>query len=78
VEDLTADVDTMRFLLRDRRKALGLSQRAVSLRMGSCQSAVSDLECGRFRDLRVDTLEKWARALGLRIRLGFEEDRSGD
>lgn len=52
--------------LRDRRRALGLSQRAVGERMNpaASQGNVSDWEGAR-HDPTAATLERWAAALGV-------------
>jgi ribosome-binding protein aMBF1 (putative translation factor) len=70
--------------LAAQRAELGLSQREVAQRMGTSQSAVSELE--RLEaDPRVSTLQRYARALGGRLRfdVGFAtsdsvEVESGD
>lgn len=51
--------------LIEARKAAGLTQRQVADRMHCVQSHVSMLEAGR-TDLQLDTLRRWAGALGLR------------
>lgn len=72
--DLIGDV---RARLVTRRRALGLSQRAVAARMGTTQSAVSDLEHGVNPNPSVDTLHRWAQALGVTVTvaLGGEDSR---
>jgi transcriptional regulator with XRE-family HTH domain len=49
-----------------RRAALGMTQHELASLMGTTQSAVSDFESGR-HDPRLSTLDRWARALGLRL-----------
>lgn len=56
----------MRHYLTRRREALGLSQRQLAAKLGTQQSAVSDLESGRNPDPQVSTVRRWADALGLR------------
>lgn len=51
--------------LIEARKAAGLTQRQLADRMHCVQSHVSMLEAGR-TDLQLDTLRRWAGALGLR------------
>ncbi len=49
-----------------RRTELGLTQASVAAAMGTTQSAVSDLEAGG-TDARLSTLQRYARALELRL-----------
>lgn len=58
--------------LTERRRTLGLSQQAVAERMGTTQSAVARLEAGGL-DARMSTLERYADALGVELRLGLSE-----
>ena len=53
--------------LARRRKRLGLSQTEVASRMKTSQAMVSKVEHGA--DVQVSTLERYAGALGLRLRL---------
>ena len=53
------------------RSALALSQAELARRMGTSHSAVSRIESGRHKT-SVDTLQRLAHALGLRLVLGFE------
>lgn len=55
------------------RGALGLSQEELARRMGTSYSAISRIESGRHRT-SVETLQRLAHALGLRLVLGFESD----
>jgi DNA-binding XRE family transcriptional regulator len=55
--------------LIDHRRRIGASQAAVADRMGTTQSAVSELEGGA-TDPRLSTLQRYARALGLRLNIG--------
>ena len=57
--------------LREHRSEQGLSQRAVAKKMGTIQSAVSELEHGT-TDPRLSTLQRFARAIGGRIVLELE------
>lgn len=64
-------------LLRDlvaRRKQQRLSQTVLAERMGTTQSAVSELE-GSVGDPRLSTLQRYARALECRLQLAVCEDR---
>ena len=53
------------------RAALGLSQKQLASRAGTSHSAISRIESGRHKT-SVDTLQRVAGALGLRLVLGFE------
>lgn len=54
--------------LKDARTAKGLSQRALSARIGVPQSHISKIENGR-SDIRVSSLVEMARALDLDLKL---------
>ena len=58
-------------MLRDARKARGISQAQVSRRMDTTQSAVSDIEHG-VSIPRIDTLARYAAAVGYRMVVTFE------
>lgn len=66
---LEHDLDTVVGHLADHRHAAGLSQADVAARMRTSQPAVARLEANR-GDLRLSTLERYARALGLTLRFG--------
>lgn len=51
------------------RAALGITQREVAERMGTSQSAISELELGTTPSPTVATLTKWAEALGLDLQI---------
>jgi predicted transcriptional regulator len=51
-----------------RRRAAGLSQGEVALRMATSQPAVARLEAGLV-DARISTLRRYADAVGARLRL---------
>jgi transcriptional regulator with XRE-family HTH domain len=55
--------------LTARRLRLGLTQKELAARMGTRQSAVSDLESGRHTPT-LGTLDRWTRSLGLRLLVG--------
>jgi len=67
-------------LVRERRRAAGLTQRELAQRSGLSMAAVRDLEQGRSRRPRPGTLDALARALGLDARqlaaLAAAEDTS--
>ncbi|MDP9696712.1 UNVERIFIED_ORG: putative NBD/HSP70 family sugar kinase/transcriptional regulator with XRE-family HTH domain [Arthrobacter globiformis] len=52
--------------VQQRRKSRGLSQKALASLVGTSQSAISDFESGRV-DPQLSTLQRFARALGLRF-----------
>lgn len=60
----------LRALHRARRRA-GLTQTDVATKMGVFQPSVSALELGRVQ-VRVDVLQRYARACGARLRLVLE------
>jgi ribosome-binding protein aMBF1 (putative translation factor) len=53
------------------RAALGLTQQELAERMGTSHSAISRIESGRHKT-SVETLQRLAEALNLRLVLGFE------
>lgn len=53
------------------RAARGMSQMELARRVGTSHSAISRLESGRHK-ATVETLQRVAHALGLRLVLGFE------
>ncbi|MFZ1382649.1 MAG: helix-turn-helix transcriptional regulator [Scrofimicrobium sp.] len=55
-----------------RRRALGLTQTQVAARMGTKQSAVSAMEYSSANP-SIQRLQRYARAVGARVTLGFEE-----
>ena len=57
---------------RDKR---GLSQTTVAARMGTSQSAVARLEAGEI-DARFSTVERYAAALGVRVKWQIVTDRA--
>jgi transcriptional regulator with XRE-family HTH domain len=68
-----SDLDPVRQSLASRRVSLKLTQADVAKRMGTTQSAISDLESGR-AEPAVDTLKRYAEAVGLRMRIVLEID----
>ncbi|MGH9160374.1 MAG: helix-turn-helix transcriptional regulator [Vicinamibacteraceae bacterium] len=63
-------------LVIKQRAALGISQQELARRVGTSHSAISRLESGRHKT-SVETLQRVAEALGVRLVLGFES-RSED
>lgn len=53
------------------RAALGISQEELARRVGTSHSAISRIESGRHKT-SVETLRRLARALGVRLVVGFE------
>lgn len=66
-----AQFEELARLVIKHRAALGLSQRELAERVGTSHSAISRIESGRHKT-SVDTLQRIAGALGLRLVLGFE------
>jgi transcriptional regulator with XRE-family HTH domain len=67
------EVAAIRRRLYARRYALGLGQREVAKRMGTTQSALSDLETGNTKSPRLETIIRWAEALGLRVDISIDD-----
>lgn len=53
------------------RAALGISQQELADRIGTSHSAISRIESGRHK-ISVDTLQRVADGLGVRLLIGFE------
>lgn len=53
--------------LRDVRKSLALTQKQLASKIGVAQNRISDIENGRIKSLRIDTLLRYAHALGFDI-----------
>lgn len=49
------------------RTAAGMTQDDVAARMGTTKSAISRLESGRYSRPTLDTIEKYAQAVGARV-----------
>jgi transcriptional regulator with XRE-family HTH domain len=64
--------DLVRFLA-DERARQGLSQREVTRRLGTSSSCLSNWERG-VSSPTLSNLHRWARALGLRLRLRAEDE----
>jgi transcriptional regulator with XRE-family HTH domain len=76
-DHLDEDVAGVVHQLTAHRRAAGLSQADVAERMRTSQSAVARLEANR-GDLRLSTLERYARALGLTMRFGVAPTNDED
>jgi len=61
-----ADFDTIRRRLRNRREALGMTQRALAAELGTVQSHISELE-NSDRPVTTAVLQRWTEALGFRL-----------
>ncbi len=66
-----AQFEDLARLVIKHRAALGISQKELARRVGTSYSAISRLESGRHKT-SVDTLQRVAEALGVRLVLGFE------
>lgn len=76
-DQLEDDVEGIVRRLSDHRRASGISQADVAERMRTSQSAIARLEANR-GDLRLSTLERYARALGLTMQFGVVSDDQED
>jgi predicted transcriptional regulator len=65
------------FLLREARRRMGLSQRALALRAGTAQSVVARIEAGTTSP-SWSTLERLLQALGFEIQADLAVQPSGD
>lgn len=52
--------------LRRRRESMGISQRAMAKRIGTTQSAISEMECGHHMP-NLDLLDRYADVVEMRI-----------
>ena len=68
-------MDTRPASLASLRRQRGLTQAQVAVRLGMSQSDVSKLE--RRQDLRLSTLQAYARTLGGRLQPVFVADENG-
>ncbi len=66
-----AQFEELARLVIKHRAALGLSQQELAERVGTSHSAISRIESGRHKT-SVETLQRIAEALDLRLVLGFE------
>ncbi len=66
---IVADLPDVVNELRRRRKEAGLTQADVAARMGTTQSAVSEIESGATADPRLLTVLRYAQAVGLQLHL---------
>ncbi|MEH1123624.1 helix-turn-helix domain-containing protein [Micromonospora sp. CPCC 206061] len=57
--------------LAEQRRAAGLSQAEVAVRMGTSQPAVARLEAGEV-DVRMSTVERYAAAVGVRLEMRLQ------
>lgn len=55
--------------LKELRRSLGLTQVEVAKRLGVSQNRVSQMERGDLGQLRIDTLRRYAEALGVDLRI---------
>ena len=69
-EALHLEFELIRGMIHARVQS-GLTQAQIAERMGTTQSAVARLESGRSNP-SAKTLEKYAKATGTRLRIGFE------
>lgn len=55
-------------MLREARKRAGVTQEAIAKKLRTKKSAISRIE-NHAEDIRLSTLEKYAKALGMRIKV---------
>lgn len=70
VEDTEARLNFVKRLAAIRKRS-GVSQQDMAHRMGTTQSAISELEHNRV-EARISTLQRYARLLGFRVRMNIE------
>ena len=59
-------------MLREARERAGVTQEAIAKKLRTKKSAISRIE-NHAEDIRLSTLEKYAKALGMRIRVHLTE-----
>ena len=64
-EQMRAAVEEQK--LRDVRKAMDMTQKELASEIGVAQNRISDIENGRVESLKIDTLKRYARALGFDV-----------
>ena len=70
-EDIDSLIDFM-ILLRDKRRAEGITQIQIAEKLDTTQSSISEFErIGG--DPRIQSLQRYARAIGYRVRLELEK-----
>ena len=70
-QERLAQFEQLARLVIKHRAALGISQEELARRVGTSYSAISRIESGRHKT-SVETLQRLAHGLGLRLVLGFE------
>lgn len=70
-QERLAQFEQLARLVIRHRAALGISQEELAQRVGTSHSAISRIESGRHKT-SVETLQRLAHALGVRLVLGFE------
>ncbi|SRR5713226_1885292 len=70
-QERLAQFEELARLVIKHRAGLGISQEELARRVGTSHSAISRIESGRHKT-SVETLQRLAHALGLRLVLGFE------
>lgn len=70
-QERIAQFEELARLVIKHRAALGISQEELARRVGTSHSAISRIESGRHKT-SVETLQRLAHALGVRLVVGFE------
>jgi len=73
--DLDTEFDLLESMIKAREKA-GLSQEQLAKRIGTKQPALSRLERGAFKKATVETLQKIADALDMKLVIKMQAKRS--
>jgi ribosome-binding protein aMBF1 (putative translation factor) len=73
-KDFEAGYQTFEFsvMLRQARERAGVTQQKIAIRLRTKKSAISRIE-NHAEDIRLSTLEKYAKALGLRLKIQLSE-----
>jgi predicted transcriptional regulator len=70
--EFTENLEVLMTRARRERQRLGLTQSALARRLDVSQSRISDIETGDLKKAEVQTLARYLRALGFRLRLDAE------
>ena len=73
-KNFEAGYETFEFsvMLREARERAGVTQEAIAKKLRTKKSAISRIE-NHAEDIRLSTLEKYAKALGMRIKVQLSE-----
>jgi ribosome-binding protein aMBF1 (putative translation factor) len=73
-EDFESGYEAFEFsvMLKEARKRAGITQEAIARKLRTKKSAISRIE-NHAEDIRLSTLEKYANALGMRLKVQLSE-----